>query len=645
MPTRTWVCMVTLMLGACASAQETVHVTGRARVVNGVSEVPAGLFGVHATRLTPELVKQWGVESLRVIHHGPTGKPMVAGEGNAPAGIGMIVECFWDRYQPALVLTDRNWKQRLETLAKTYAQNARATGKTHHVEFWNEPFLNWAVRPGVNYDPVYYEAKDQEIGKPMTIRGWDKPLDYLVWSRELRLVEPASGKVPYLPNGDPPLPPKIRSGELKVGGMYNFRGKEYRLDEVWWGKDPSQPSWYSGKQNSLFYRWMLVPFARALKEANPDVQLVAGWGFGIHTDGWKAWEVLFKPTIDDSAVEIGGRKQLLLDGIGEHHYGGDTRGVAGSYEVAYAYALGAYGKKLKFYNTEAGGMLDPQRPDTGKSVFSGGGPEEWRGMFSYFVRDLTHMIDVCPDKAIARAAHSVDGNQGDQAGFIFLRDLRGRLMQTKYTAGSVWSVASLNGRSLVVVVFNDGLAAAKVDVKVDAPAGTKFTGAARHTVRIEDGKLKQVEEPVVVSGGQWAGQQTIDAKMPVKLVFALDKAPAQMQEVRENQYVAGEVLQSLSPGQVVNFRISVPEDALARCKGARLRIVHEGWDNDAMQVTLNERPLEVKVNGTWIHEQPIDPTTLRVVNRLVIHRRTGLETGKDCRVDAASIYTVETDKP
>ena len=406
MPTHTWVCTIALMLGACAAAQETVHVTGRARGVNGVSEVPAGLFGVHATKLTPELVKQWGVESLRVIHHGPTGKPMVAGEGNAPAGIGMLVECFWDRYQPALLLTDRNWKQRLETLAKTYAQNARATGKTHHVEFWNEPFLNWAVRPGVNYDPAHYEANDKQVGKPMTVRGWDKPLEYLVWSKELRLVEPASGKVPYLRNGDPPLPPKIRSGELKVGGMYNFRGKEYRLDEVWWGKDPSQPSWYSGKQNSQFYRWMLVPFAKALKEVNSDVQLVAGWGFGIHTDGWKAWEVLFKPTIDDCAVEIGGRKQLLLDGIGEHHYGGDTRGVAGSYEVAYAYALGAYGKKLKFYNTEAGGMLDPQRPDTGKSVFSGGGPEEWRGMFSYFVRDLTHMIDVCPDKAIARAAHT-----------------------------------------------------------------------------------------------------------------------------------------------------------------------------------------------------------------------------------------------
>ena len=230
--------------GGSAAVVE-VRVSGEVRAFNGVTEIPAALFGVHATRLTPERQKEWGVESVRVIVHGPTTRPIVPGGNPAvPEGISTVVECFYDRYQPALLLSDpRNWQAKLEDLARGYGLNARQTGLTHHIEFWNEPFLNWATRPGVNYDAEFYEQAGREEGRPMTIRGGQQPLPHLVWSRQLRLVDPANGKVHYLANGDPPvqraglssLPTILRASEPSLERSAHWPIPAPRLSRTSWG--------------------------------------------------------------------------------------------------------------------------------------------------------------------------------------------------------------------------------------------------------------------------------------------------------------------------------------------------------------------------------------------------------------------------
>ena len=243
-----------LLASGFGFAQE-INVTGQLRSFNGATNVPGGLFGVHATTLTREQIVDWGIESVRIINTAPNGQPP------DPGNYKMVVECFFNRHEPAMVLTDPHWR---ESLAKL----ARATTGPRHIEFWNEPFLNWATRPGVNYDSRFYEQSNRVEGAVMTIKGWDKPVDFLVWSKQLRLVEPQSGAVDYLANGDPPLQ---RAG-VPEGGRYKFRGKEYRMDSLWWGRDPSQKSYYSGRQNAQFYSSnarRFRPGPQGIKSASP----------------------------------------------------------------------------------------------------------------------------------------------------------------------------------------------------------------------------------------------------------------------------------------------------------------------------------------------------------------------------------------
>jgi hypothetical protein len=566
------------LTGTLAAAE--LRVTGQVRSCNGTTEVPIGLFGVHATKLTPEQIADWGVECDRTITHSPTGQP------RDPAPYRMVVETFYDRYQPALVLTEPNWRATLEQIARRYG--AAATGP-RHVEFWNEPFLNWATRPGVNYDARFYETTNRVEGAPMTIKGWDRPLDSLVWSKQLRLVEPHSGAVHYLANGDPAL----QHAGVKEGGMYSFRGKEYRMDSVWWGRDPNQPAYWSGQQNSQFYRWMLVPFARALKETNPAVQIIAGWGFHIRSGDWRAWDILFKPMIDEAIP--------WMDAIGEHHYGGETRHVAADYEITYAYALAKHGKRLQFYNTEAGGELDPQRPDTpAQSKWNSQTPDGIRGNFTYLVRDIVHLLDKCPDKAVARAQHEALASPGPSLAFRFLKELRGQLLVVKPPAPGVWTVASRQGARLCVVAFNNRAEPVRFSLALGLPAEKGRCVALGE----QAGQLALHESPATNQVYHLPG------KAALKWVF---QVPAdQVGRVRnETQFVAERILERETGG----VTITVPAAARQRARQAWLRVAYDGV---AVTGTFNGQPIALDGEPPGIVDVPVDVTTLREVNQVVL---------------------------
>jgi hypothetical protein len=496
--------------------------------------VPVGLFGVHATPLTPARAADWGIEAVRLIEHTPTGRP-------ATSPVPMVVECFFDRYQPALVLTDRDWRRRLETLGAEYGRQA-GTGAVRHVEFWNEPYLNWAGNPGVNYDGAFYEPADVHTGGVMTVRGWDRPLTNLVWAGPRLVALPATGgPVNYVATRY--LPAGVREGEV-----FEWRGRAYRAAARWWGRDLTQPApWWSGEVNREFYHMMLLPFAQALKRANPRVRLIAGWGFHLNQDDWAAWRLLHRPLIDAAWPWI--------DGLNEHHYGGDTANVALTYEVAWTYALTRYGKRLSFFNTEAGGGLDPERPERAVAR-----PErDSLGAFAYTVRDLVHLLDVCPDKAATRFAHEADANGGDEVAFRLLKPLRGCLVECRSPHPDLWCVAALQGARLCAVVFNDG-AATSFPFRAAAPAGTRFTSGRRTDVVRRDGRLALHETALGASGE--VSETTVDlaARSAVRFLFYLDHpAPAsERADVRTVQYPAAGILQTVAPGETARFAVDVP---------------------------------------------------------------------------------------
>ncbi len=609
---------------ALATGVGSVRVTGQFRIVNGAETVPAGLFGVHATALTPETAADWGVEMVRTMDQKPNGKPVIPGENaKVPEGIGMVVECFYDRYQPALMLTDRSWQENLKKLARNYATNARGTGRTHTVEFWNEPYLNWAKKPGVNYDGELYEPGKE--GQAMTIKGEKKPLNSLVWSEQLVAVDAATGKVDYLASSY--ALPLVWKGELKEGDEYIFREtKICRMETRPWGRDPGQKSWFSGPQNSEFYRQMFVPFAKTLKESNSDVQLVGGWGFHINQDNWVAWPVLFKPLIDESIQ--------WLDGINEHHYGGDTRMVAGTYEVVSAYAQTEHGKRLKFYNTEAGGALDPERPDVPAAPnFQANAGSALFGAFTYMVRDVLHLIDICPDKAVARASHMADKN-GDRFALKFLKDLRGRLLAVDSGVPKVWTVASMRDHELCVIAFNDNAQAKTFPLRVEAPAGWRITSGFVEEPERADDQIKFQSESVPVSDGVFEGTIDLAGKSAKKWIFECVKVPGagRPRQRVETQFFAPGIINRLSPSSPVELEIKIPPDALKTGASAQLKIVQEGWNPDCVFL-LNGQEIKLEIINSWTHLQSVDLALLQPVNSLVFRTRSE----KPTTIGAASI--------
>jgi len=609
-----------------------LRVTGERREVNGATQVPRGLFGVHATKLDPKMVDEWGIESVRLILHGPNGKPVVPGaRGDVPANIKDVVECFYDRYQPAPLLTDKNWRENLEKLGRTYGENAKGAERTHYVEFYNEPFLNWATRPGVNYDPRFFEEKDRVVGGPVTLKGADRPTEFLVWAKRLIGVDAKTGALDYLSAGyaptvieEPATQPgaKPTTRPVREGDTYIFRGKrEMKFVETWWAKDPTQKSYYSGKQNSLWYRQMLVPFAKSLKAANRDVQLAAGWGFHISSGGWDAWHTLYKPIIDDA--------HEWVDALHEHHYGGDTRMVAGTYETAWAYAKSTYNKELKFWNTEAGGFLDPQRPDTpARPQLEYKNPTEQYGRFIYTVRDIVHLIDVMPDKAIHRASHEAQ-ESSDGFAFRLLKPLRGELLTTTSSDPRVWVVATApSEKTWCVVVFNDRPTEVQFDLT------TLGQLRASQTVVIEDAGL--VRTPVALEQHNRGYAGLLKPKSVQQFVFDVP-AQAPRGVIREQQVPASGVLHELAAGKPLMLEIALTPEQLAGVTGARLRLVQQNLAR-RVDVKFNGEPLAVEPTQSWLHEQPLEVKSLRAKNTLQFTLREGV--ADKVTINAASIVLV-----
>jgi hypothetical protein len=598
---------VMFFASACTAqtvGQPSITLTGRALVVNGTREVPRGLFGIHATSLTPEQLDDWGVESVRLIHGGPSTQPSVPGKGGAskyPA-VKFVLDCFYDRYQPALVLTDPvGWEPKLVALARGYAVNARTTGVEHHVEFWNEPYLNWATRPGVNYDGQLYDESRAVEGGPVHYRGSDEPIPHLVWRKGTRAVD-ERGNTNAVAWGYAP-----RDG--KPGDAYDFRGKKYKLVEAWMVRDTSQRSFYSGQHNLSLYLRMLRAFAPALKQANPDVKLAAGWDFHLFQDNWRAWHELHKPTIDASIEWI--------DGYTEHHYGGDTRSVAVSYEVANAYSVARHNKRLLMYNTEAGGLLDPQRPDSPKpnprdapDVLTSA-----RGAMTYFLRDVIYLLQHCPDKAFTRYAHEAHLTGGDELAFKLLKPLRGTLLEVNSSDPNLYAVASLNDAGeICLVVFNDSDVKQVPRFHVAPPRGTSIRDGQAAEPREKDGRLTLTMSEMASEGERIDFDWVIPARSAVRFRFAL-RGEARPARLETRQHFAPEVLMRVEPGQTLTLRLDLPADELRNLDHAWLKLALPVELPAGAKVLLNDLPLEIAA-GQALLLVPLDSSRLKPTNQL-----------------------------
>ena len=614
--------------GLTQASAAGVTLSGDLLEINGAREIPRGLFGVHAAPMSQAEIADWGVESVRLVHKNPAPSPTRIGgaDTRAPAGLATVVDCWFDRYQPALPLSDpKNWADRLRSLGRAYAEAAAADPSAPaNLEFWNEPYLNWATKPAVNYSASLYVTDGVKPGDPMVLRATGLPVPGLVWDREIFFVQHPDRTLDYVLSSY--LPREAVPGQevqlgygagravLEDGGSVTLRGREHRVVRLWSGRDPEQKHYWSGPVNVRLYNEMMAVLGPAVKETNPSVRLAAGWGFNFFNENWESWHRLIKPTIDAN--------HRWIDALHEHHYGGDTRRVAASYEVAYAYSLGNYGRRLAFWNTEAGGYLDPQQP--GNARVNGPEAPSARALNSatYLVRDIAYLLEKMPDKALHRAAHEPRQNGGDFPAFRLLKPLRGSLLAVQSETPGLFAAAALDGRRLSLLLFNDTNRELSVPLDLSAPGGTAFDGLTEHRLSLhnESPHLRNVETTAAATGKRHSATVAVPARSPLVLAFTLSADPGSLRFVRREQHVSRDVLVSLGDG-ATETRIPLPADALRRpgLSRAILRLVLDEL-SPSYKLQLNGRVLtppsgpdspiwDIPVPAAWLESDNV----LRVI--------------------------------
>lgn len=632
-------CAVVLALG---TADAEVIVTGRVLDFNGRTAIPHGLFGVHAAELSDERVADWGIESVREIAYQPTGKPVriegakvVADDKGrsrregVPLGIRSFVECYYDRYQPALCLTRADWRAFLADLGRRYGEAARRSDQQHYLEFWNEPYLNWAMPPAVNYHGIYYRDADRAVaGAPMRLLTTGELVPGLVWDRRYFVAynrgrQPdyyCSSRIP--PDGQPGQTVKLRGAPgsipLVTGTNVNIFGDRW-LKHEWFGRDVAQKHYWSGPVNRRFYIEQYLAFAQALKAANPEVPVAAGWGFNLFNEGWDVWRDLYRPTLDAVAP--------WTDALHEHHYGGDTRLVAVSYEMAFAYALARHGRRLTFWNTETAGYLDPEQPAGRVNLDNVAPLDKARQALTYMLRDVIYLLARCPDKALFRAAHAPGA--GEAAAFRLLKPLRGRLMETRGDDPDIWSVGAWSNQVLTVALFNEAAGPRAFTLRVTAPDGARWTGAARHDPSLApppDGR----RQPVAGVATQRFAVAGLRADLDVRLapraacvyVFRAEGAP-RFACLRATQHIASalalEPLVALTPDAPRVLRIEAPRLPAERMV---LRLALDG-PRARLQATIGGQTYACATNGAGIYDLPLAAPLPPGAHELVLKQDAG----------------------
>ena len=474
-------------------------------------------------------------------------------EGTGPSE-AFLVDCLGERKEPAWMLSSADWEKRLDAWGRSFAERARASGEEVHFEFWNEPYLNWAERSRVNLQDKWFADR---------VEGSDA----------VRLRHTPEVVVPH------------------------FRWA--RHGDGWRVEDATAFSYWSGRGNGWIYDRMLGVIGPAIKQVNPEVQVVAGWGFRWNEDHWAAWDMLYKPTID--------RNIGWIDGVHEHHYQGDPTAMHGTYEMLTAYGVSAHGKWLYSYNTETNDLLDaPARGslDTPEKVSRA---TTWRRVV-YNVRDCLYACLQSPDKLRARAVIHPEREGWAGLAYGFMRNMRGRLVETRSSCADVWCIASIDGtdprampadgstgRSLVVAVVNDRRTAAEIGLVLRAPTGMRFAGAGvREWMCVDDDfavTQHREETRMAAEGGRLVLE--LAPRGMWKVTLPLEGDPVAEVQVHRRQWFADAVLARVVRGEVRRMVVRPDEGRVKSAGRGWLRLVVEQVAEGEGWVEVNGRRLEL----------------------------------------------------
>ena len=621
-----------------------VEVTGRLLDVNGQRFIPAGVFGGFHGPNDPKL-RLALVRSI--VSNQATGGGPRFGSGTTH----ICLNCAGERIWPSPLLTDSKWREKTAFAAGKYAAAAKDAGKPLYVEFWNEPYLNWAKRERANFIPRCFNLADAKEGGEVRLanggelcphlrwtKDYDKPLYKWCSRRDWRRGRDAKGQVyspvharPYhkgvagmyggqwTPDLHPPL--DVRDGETYI---VKQRGKEMTLTAFtpWHIYDETQFTYWAGRGMLKFYIDQMQVFGPTLKKAMPNAMFFAGWGLRPSEDKWACFRNLYQPTIDAGIAYI--------DGLHGHDYGSGPLAENACAEVLTAYGVTRHNKWLKFVNTEMRGQIDPQAyPQAERQTLTKLASATW------LCRKILHGLHHVPGKLFGYCQFDYEVEAAGMA-FQLLNNLRGRMVQVKCDQPGVYAVAAVDGadpnnprpdflpkgKELVLAVLNDNAEPRDVLVLIGAPAGTKRASPTIRRLKAQkDGSLAIEAREERLAGEldflrvELAPRETVTLTCPLTGELA-DGKPA----VRR-QFFARPILTQVTPAQPLEETVAIDPALLSGARRAWVRIVAENLEHEeAVAVVNGERyPLPACVtpdNAAWIRDVKIDPSTLTAKTKL-----------------------------
>lgn len=675
---------------AAPRAPAAVSVSGRMLAVNGTEMLPAGVFG--AFNVPKATWDRYRLTLTRSIDHG-------GGFSGAPAapkpGRQLPMYTLGDRGVPSPVLGDpQGWKAKLTAAATAAAQKTKEAGGGAVLEFWNEPYLNWANKNRVAFDPRFYETSGQAEGAPVKLKD-GSAMPHLKWTQKpenipaiprwrndeqpprdhWRRGRDASGKMLSLLHEPPHWdrqaranwrpethPPKdVADGQTYTVTVKTKQGEE-KLELTaftpWRIYDETQFTFWSALGLARLYNEPMVAVGQAFKAVDPAAFYIIGWCSRPIEDHLAAWELAYKPSIDAAGK--------LADAVNDHDYGGDPLRMEASAELVAAYSATAIGKMLTSINSETSAAPDPEAYPGAKQD-----PAQMDGgKYRFTVRKIVSGLARQPDKMVGYAFFG-DGEGppksyfspgGEGVAFDLLMQLRGRLVQANADDPELRVVAAVDGTDpmnprpaalgagpvLTVAVLNEGLAAREAAIEIAAPAGTAFVAGAK-VLRGTDpatGRPALIAADHQAAGAttRWSG--SIASHDAVVLQLPLDKAPAAGVQAQRLAAFSPLTAQLVTREKPYRAEIAAPAAvvALAKRPGARawLRLAVENVAaGEAVAVIGGQRlPIPAVVasdNGSWLVELPLPATAVAATMPLAVEiadptRTTGF------RLAAAAVY-------
>jgi hypothetical protein len=624
------------------TAPVNVEVTGQLLDVNGTQFIPAGVFGsfnLQSATLDGQNVRRaeyYRLASDRSIHGAAFPTPTTH----------MIIQVIGgDRGSASPRLTNPNWEQSATEQGTKLGAAAKAAGRPVYVEYYNEPYLNWANKNRRSFRPLLFDESKATEGGPVHIKTdgkvapflkWTQNYDAPAWSwcsrRDWRRGKDADGKVysdfaeptPWGRKGSSWAPETHPPDSVKDGETYKVMvGKKGQEKEVtltaftpWQVYDETQFTYWSSKGLAMFYNDPAVAFGKAFKAAGGDKAVyIVGWGNRPSEDHWAGFHNLYKDTIDHTVA--------FIDGVNDHDYGGDPTKMSANYEVICAYGVTAHNKWLHGYNTECSGAYDPEAIASA----AGQGSPELAGA-RWVAAKILHALDYVPDKA-RNFAHFGGGNffrdEGEGVALKALMNLRGRLLQVKHDDPEVYIAAAVDGtdplnprpaslpagKELVVAAYNAALIPREVNLQVAAPKGTTLGAPVVRVLKSDAGKPALIEAKT--------STVTLGSRELLVATYPLTGDVADTKPVTREQTFAKVVLQEVTPAAPVKTQLAAKLPATR----AWIQFVAERLGEGEAKLTLNGTVIALPScvtpeNSPWLRRLAIDPKLLKVTNDVTV---------------------------